>query len=126
MRAWYKGICQYCGADGANHVDHITPLAMGGADDLSNVTLACAACNLRKATVPLDPMFLAIAHARARDNAERIRPLRQKPPRQVKAARQLTAVDPFGPMARRRLVRLYGEEEAQRRMDLARSIGESK
>lgn len=72
VRLYYKGICQYCGASNARHVDHIMPLSKGGADALENVTLACAGCNLRKSAIKLDPMFLAIAHARARDAAPKI------------------------------------------------------
>lgn len=119
VRTYYKGICQYCGAGGADHVDHITPHSSGGADDLTNVTLACRSCNLRKSATRLDPMFLAIAHARAQDSAERIRALRPRLP----ASPKLPPADPFGPKSRRKLIRLYGEEEAERRMEQARAIG---
>ncbi len=30
------------------HIDHRIPLALGGADDESNMVLACQKCNLRK------------------------------------------------------------------------------
>jgi hypothetical protein len=45
--------CEYCRAPEAIfnfpfEVEHITPLALGGADDEANLALACRACNLRK------------------------------------------------------------------------------
>lgn len=51
------GLCAYCGSfcpfesrhgDDGWHVDHIVPLSQGGPDQRSNVTLACASCNLKK------------------------------------------------------------------------------
>ena len=41
------GFCQECG-EPAEHVDHITSLAMGGSNDVSNLRALCAACNLSK------------------------------------------------------------------------------
>ena len=70
--AYYKGKCQYCGAYPSGEVDHIVSRHKGGRDVLENVTLACSACNKRKSATDLDPMFLSIAHARARDAAPRI------------------------------------------------------
>jgi 5-methylcytosine-specific restriction endonuclease McrA len=32
--AVYDGKCQYCGAVGANHIDHISARAHGGSDEL--------------------------------------------------------------------------------------------
>ncbi|MCW1969609.1 MAG: HNH endonuclease [Anaerolineae bacterium] len=51
QRANYR--CEYCHAPQLVfniefEVDHIVPLALGGSDDLSNLALACRACNLRK------------------------------------------------------------------------------
>lgn len=46
--AAYAGVCQYCGAVGATHVDHIVPRIDGGTDDLGNLTLACPFCNISK------------------------------------------------------------------------------
>lgn len=71
--AHYKGQCQYCGAGEAAEVEHIVPLAKGGRDVLENVTLACFGCNRRKGDTELDVMFVAIAHARARDAAPAIK-----------------------------------------------------
>lgn len=72
IRSFYRSVCQYCGDEGTHHVEHIIAQAKGGPDTLGNATLACWRCNLRKGTIDLDPMFLAIAHARAAKNAERI------------------------------------------------------
>lgn len=42
-------VCTYCGSeDGPFEYDHIFPLSRGGADDASNITLACAPCNRSK------------------------------------------------------------------------------
>jgi len=49
--------CQLCGqvgaadvdADGFSwHIDHITPVILGGSNALGNLQLACRKCNLRK------------------------------------------------------------------------------
>lgn len=40
--------CAYCWAYGAHHLDHVTPLKLGGADVESNIVPACQSCNLRK------------------------------------------------------------------------------
>lgn len=36
--------CATCGAYG-NHIDHITPVALGGGDELTNLRVRCARCN---------------------------------------------------------------------------------
>lgn len=56
-RAWYATRarifarddhrCQECGAP-AKHLDHITPIAMGGSGDDSNLRALCARCNQTK------------------------------------------------------------------------------
>lgn len=45
--------CVYCGVHAKKrgvktHVDHIVPLAKGGSNEISNLCLACEACNLKK------------------------------------------------------------------------------
>jgi len=41
--------CAYCGDDTSDpHIDHIHPLSKGGTNDLSNLTVACPSCNLKK------------------------------------------------------------------------------
>ncbi|WP_082822859.1 HNH endonuclease [Microbacterium sp. T32] len=47
------GRCTYCG-DFAQHIDHVHPLNSGGLHCVSNLTPACAACNLSKGTKILD------------------------------------------------------------------------
>lgn len=47
------GCCHYCGTplrlDGAWHVEHQLPRALGGTDDAVNLVAACSRCNLTKA-----------------------------------------------------------------------------
>lgn len=48
--------CQYCGATPPGailHVDHITPVAGGGGNDIDNLITACSTCNLGKSATPL-------------------------------------------------------------------------
>ena len=43
--------CQYCGQSAPDvvlHIDHRTPLARGGGDEVDNLVTACATCNLGK------------------------------------------------------------------------------
>lgn len=46
------GCCHYCGTpqriDGAWHVEHQLPRALGGADEALNLVAACSSCNLKK------------------------------------------------------------------------------
>lgn len=45
-----KGKCAYCRGDlgCGNHIDHIIPLILGGANDRRNIQLLCPTCNLSK------------------------------------------------------------------------------
>ena len=50
--------CQYCGRTAADpgvvlHVDHVVPVAVGGATSASNLVTACADCNLGKSSRPV-------------------------------------------------------------------------
>jgi hypothetical protein len=48
--------CQYCGAHPPAvilHVDHIVPVALGGANHMDNYITACAPCNLGKSATSL-------------------------------------------------------------------------
>jgi len=47
------GICAYCNERKPLTVDHIEPLARGGAHDPSNLAAACSSCNSSKKTKPL-------------------------------------------------------------------------
>lgn len=46
-----RGTCRYCGTYTADsyQVDHVTPVAHGGASILANLVLACTPCNQQKA-----------------------------------------------------------------------------
>ena len=52
LYATQGGRCYYCSVDIENnfHIEHMTPLSRGGRNDVSNICLACAPCNLRKHT----------------------------------------------------------------------------
>lgn len=43
------GMCWYCGERPAEHIEHRTPDARGGASDLANLVGACRRCNYAKA-----------------------------------------------------------------------------
>ncbi len=46
-----KGKCYYCQHKvkwGKHHVDHVVPLSRGGSNDMSNLVIACAPCNMSK------------------------------------------------------------------------------
>ena len=70
--AAYHGECQYCGAAGANHVDHIDALALGGPHALGNMTLSCGPCNQRKGHRAIPEDVRASVRAKAELMAGRI------------------------------------------------------
>ncbi len=44
-----RGTCRYCGNDvGPFELDHVTPVALGGATTMANLVTACVECNRRK------------------------------------------------------------------------------
>jgi len=45
-----KGLCYYCNKPTGKsyHIDHVIPISRGGSNDLSNIVIACAQCNMRK------------------------------------------------------------------------------
>ena len=54
LRARAQHRCVYCGAtEGPMHLDHAVPRSRGGADDESNLVLACASCNCRRQDMSL-------------------------------------------------------------------------
>ena len=69
--------CVYCGAtpnDSPLHVDHVNPVAEGGATHETNLVTACQSCNGGKSAVPLDrKKFQPIDPDVAADHAEQIR-----------------------------------------------------
>ncbi len=65
LEKWHR-TCAYC--DGKTvplQIDHIHPRAAGGSDRVSNLTLACHACNQRKGSQPVET-FLASQPSRLR------------------------------------------------------------
>lgn len=50
LRALKAAPCAYCDAPGPSTIDHMIPLARGGAHALENLTSACKRCNSRKCT----------------------------------------------------------------------------
>ncbi len=52
LYATQGGSCYYCSVDieAGYHIEHMTPLSRGGRNDVSNICLACAPCNLSKHT----------------------------------------------------------------------------
>ena len=65
--------CQYCGRtppDVILHVDHIIAVADGGENDPTNLTTACADCNLGKGARPLTAVPLSLEE-QAADAEER-------------------------------------------------------
>lgn len=67
--------CQYCGRmspDVILEVDHITPVAEGGTDDLINLITSCRDCNRGKGKIPLsDDSALKKQQASLKELAER-------------------------------------------------------
>lgn len=70
--------CRYCGATAPDvklTVDHVTPSALGGKDEASNLVTACAPCNAGKTSIAPDSPLVddvaadAIRWARARQIA---------------------------------------------------------
>lgn len=65
--------CQYCGATPPKvilEVDHIDPVALGGANDMDNLVTACFPCNRGKSAVPLSAVPQSLAD-KAAEVAER-------------------------------------------------------
>lgn len=63
--------CRYCGATASADpltVDHVTPTALGGSDELSNLVTSCEPCNSGKtSTLPDDKLYAAITATEARE-----------------------------------------------------------
>jgi hypothetical protein len=65
--------CQYCGAHPPSvllHVDHISPVALGGKNNIDNLVTACQPCNLGKGARSLGVVPQSLAE-KAKETAER-------------------------------------------------------
>lgn len=63
-------VCQYCGAhppESILHVDHITPVKLGGENDMDNLITSCSRCNLGKHAIELTSIPQSL-----KDKAEQI------------------------------------------------------
>lgn len=64
--------CQYCGRSGYLTVDHMIPVAMGGATDEGNLVACCLACNRDKAdALPLEYLWVVGPEYKPRPRADR-------------------------------------------------------
>lgn len=59
--------CFYCDAATTHHVDHVLPWSRVGLDGLTNLVLACAACNLNKSQLLPDPYIVVRALDRGQE-----------------------------------------------------------
>lgn len=51
-------VCFYCGEKGAPlHIDHVLATSRGGTDQMDNLVVACAACNMSKGDSLVDEWF---------------------------------------------------------------------
>jgi 5-methylcytosine-specific restriction endonuclease McrA len=83
--------CQYCGKfTNRPHIDHVKPRSKGGKDTLSNLRVACPACNLRKSD-QLVPGIRTTTKVR-RYRKQRKREIRAQQPFPIRWARQLTSL----------------------------------
>ena len=63
----WRRTCAYCQAEGiALQIEHIVPTSRGGSDRVSNLTLACEACNLKKGTKTASEFGFPAIQAQAR------------------------------------------------------------
>lgn len=51
----HGGMCAYCLVKPYEHMEHVIPIAKGGAHDPTNVVPSCATCNFRKQTKIISP-----------------------------------------------------------------------
>lgn len=68
--------CRYCGAtppDAVLTIDHVTPTALGGQDEPSNLVTACRECNSGKTSMPADAALIDDVSADALRWAEAMR-----------------------------------------------------
>ncbi|GHV34928.1 HNH endonuclease [Clostridia bacterium] len=58
-----SGHCAYCGYNieiGEMAIDHVEPLALGGADEIANMLPACRSCNHFKSTMTIEKFRKAV------------------------------------------------------------------
>lgn len=76
LLATFDRTCTYCGAtDTPLNIDHVRPRSRGGSDRLSNLVLACVACNQAKGNRPVEE-FVTNQRVLARVLARSQSPLR--------------------------------------------------
>jgi hypothetical protein len=66
-------VCMYCGSHPPEvllHVDHITPVAEGGGNEMDNLIASCDRCNLGKGATPLSTVPISLTD-KAKEIAER-------------------------------------------------------
>lgn len=88
--------CRYCGAaapDAKLTVDHVTPVALGGSDDPSNLVTACADCNGGKTSIAPDTATVADVSADALRWTNALRQAAEE--REAEYAQSKAAVDHF-------------------------------
>jgi len=61
----WEGKCAYCGKEGSLEIEHLVPRSRGGSNRVSNLVVACRACNTKKGTQTLEE-FLAKKPAQLR------------------------------------------------------------
>lgn len=65
--------CRYCGQSAPNvalHIDHVTPVSLGGADEPTNLATACSDCNSGKSSInPDSPLVEDVNRVAATWNA---------------------------------------------------------
>lgn len=47
---FWGSLCVYCGEPSELEIEHIVPLARGGTNEITNLTVACKSCNMKKRT----------------------------------------------------------------------------
>ena len=50
-------LCVYCGEAGPIHIDHVLATSRGGTDEMDNLVVACAACNVSKGSQRVEEWF---------------------------------------------------------------------
>lgn len=50
-------VCRYCGqVPNQVHIDHVHPISRGGSNDMSNLVVSCAPCNIEKSNHTLEEL----------------------------------------------------------------------